>query len=316
MSETSPHSPTPLPPDGSVPDAAPGRSGSGASDPGAPAPDASDPDTPAPAPLAGVAAPIAADAARPEQAALSLRGLRKSFGKTEVVHGISLDVPRGSFYGIVGPNGAGKTTTLSMATGLLRPDAGTAHVLGHDMWTTPLEAKARLGVLADGLRTFDRLTGRELLSYVGLIRGMEPDVVTERSDSLLAALDLAGEDGKLVVDYSAGMTKKILLACALLHAPRLLVLDEPLEAVDPVSGQVIRKILTAYVEGGGTVVLSSHVMELVEGLCSHVAIISGGELLADGTLDEVRQGGSLVQTFIDLVGGGDVAEGSLSWLES
>jgi ABC-2 type transport system ATP-binding protein len=145
---------------------------------------------------------------------------------------------------------------------------------------------------------------------------MEPAVVEERMESLLAALDLAGEDGKLVVDYSAGMTKKILLASALLHAPRLLVLDEPLEAVDPVSAQVIRTILTAYVEGGGTVVLSSHVMELVEGLCTHVAIIAEGQLMADGTLDQVRQGGSLVQTFIGLVGGGDVAEGSLSWLES
>nr|WP_029360363.1 ABC transporter ATP-binding protein [Brachybacterium paraconglomeratum] len=247
---------------------------------------------------------------------MSIRGLRKSFSGTEVVHGLSLDVPQGSFYGIVGPNGAGKTTTLSMATGLLRPDGGTAHVLGHDMWVEPQAAKARLGVLADGLRTFDRLTGRELLTYVGLLRGMEPAVVEERMESLLTALDLAGEDGKLVVDYSAGMTKKILLASALLHAPRLLVLDEPLEAVDPVSAQVIRTILTAYVEGGGTVVLSSHVMELVEGLCSHVAIIADGRLMADGTLDQVRQGGSLVQTFIDLVGGGDVAEGSLSWLES
>ena len=267
-------------------------------------------------PVAGIAAPVSADAAVPESTALSLRGLRKSFDGTEVVHELSLDVPRGSFYGIVGPNGAGKTTTLSMATGLLRPDGGTAHVLGHDMWAVPEQAKARLGVLADGLRTFDRLTGRELLTYVGLVRGMEPAVVEERMESLLTALDLAGEDGKLVVDYSAGMTKKIMLACALLHAPRLLVLDEPLEAVDPVSAQVIRKILTAYVDGGGTVVLSSHVMELVEGLCSHVAIIARGELLADGTLDQVRQGGSLVQTFIDLVGGGDVAEGSLAWLES
>ena len=270
----------------------------------------------APQPISGPAAPVAAEAAIPDRTALSLRGMRKSFDRNEVVRGISLDVPRGSFYGIVGPNGAGKTTTLSMATGLLRPDGGTAHVLGYDMWARPHEAKARLGVLADGLRTFDRLTGRELLTYIGLVRGMEPAVVEERTESLLSALDLAGEDGKLVVDYSAGMTKKILLAGALLHAPRLLVLDEPLEAVDPVSAQVIRKILTAYVDGGGTVVLSSHVMELVEGLCSHVAIIADGELLADGTLDEVRRGGSLVQTFIDLVGGGDLAEGSLSWLES
>ncbi|MDN5686059.1 MAG: ABC transporter ATP-binding protein [Brachybacterium sp.] len=269
-----------------------------------------------PAAVADAAAPVPAEAAVLPESALSIRGLHKSFGRTEVVHGISLDVPRGSFYGMVGPNGAGKTTTLSMATGLLRPDGGTAHVLGTDMWAEPTIAKEQLGVLADGLRTFDRLTGRELLTYVGLIRGMEPDVVQERMESLLAALDLAGEDGKLVVDYSAGMTKKILLASALLHAPRLLVLDEPLEAVDPVSAQVIRKILMAYVDGGGTVVLSSHAMELVEGLCSHVSIIADGELLAAGTLDEVRRGGSLVQTFIDLVGGGDVAEGSLSWLES
>lgn len=250
------------------------------------------------------------------ESALSLRGLRKSFDGTEVVHGISLDVPRGSFYGIVGPNGAGKTTTLSMATGLLRPTDGTAHVLGVDMWAEPDRAKAHLGVLADGLRTFDRLTGPELLTYVGLIRGMDAAVVAERSDSLLAALDLAGEEGKLVVDYSAGMTKKILLACALIHAPRLLVLDEPLEAVDPVSGQVIRRILHAFVAGGGTVVLSSHVMELVEEMCSHVAIIADGAIQAEGSLDEVRAGGSLVQRFIDLVGGGALDEGSLSWLES
>ena len=262
------------------------------------------------------ARPPAPEQAVTAEAALSIRGLRKSFSGTEVVHGISLDVPRGSFYGIVGPNGAGKTTTLSMATGMLRPDGGTAHVAGVDMWAQPERAKAGLGVLADGLRTFDRLTGRELLTYVGLIRGMEADTVATRTDSLLAAFDLAGEEGKLVVDYSAGMTKKILLASALIHAPRLLVLDEPLEAVDPVSAQVIRKILTNYVRNGGTVVLSSHVMELVEGLCTHVAIIAKGELLAAGTLDEVRRGGSLVQTFIDMVGGGAVAEGSLPWLES
>lgn len=250
------------------------------------------------------------------QAALSLRGLVKSFDGTEVVHGISLDVPRGSFYGLVGPNGAGKTTTLSMATGLLRPDAGSAHVLGIDMWAEPERAKAQLGVLADGLRTFDRLTARELLTYVGLIRGMDSVVVEQRIASLLTALGLADEEGKLVVDYSAGMTKKILLACALIHAPRLLVLDEPLEAVDPVSGEVIRRILRQYVAGGGTVILSSHVMQLVEELCTHVAVIADGSVLAHGTLDEVRTGRPLVDRFVEMVGGADVAEGSLSWLDA
>ncbi|MDO5662981.1 MAG: ABC transporter ATP-binding protein [Brachybacterium sp.] len=247
-------------------------------------------------------------------AALSLRGLSKSFDGTEVVHGVDLDVPRGSFYGLVGPNGAGKTTTLSMATGLLRPSAGSAHVLGIDMWAEPARAKAEIGVLADGLRTFDRLTGEELLTYIGLLRGMDPDVLAERIASLLRALDLADETGKLVVDYSAGMTKKILLACALIHSPRLLVLDEPLEAVDPVSAQVIRSILRHYVAAGGTVILSSHVMELVENLCDHVAIIAHGELLVHGTLDEVRRGGSLVDRFIELVGGGQVDDEELSWL--
>lgn len=272
---------------------------------------------PAPnAPVAAPAAPPSQSADHDPQAALSLRGLVKAFERKEVVHGISLDVPRGAFYGLVGPNGAGKTTTLSMATGLLRPDAGSAHVLGIDMWQDAERAKSVMGVLADGLRTFDRLTGRELLTYVGLIRGMDAQVVEERIDSLLQALGLAGEEGKLVVDYSAGMTKKILLACALIHAPRLLVLDEPLEAVDPVSGEVIRRILRQYVAGGGTVILSSHVMALVEELCSHVAVIADGQVLAAGTLDEVRAGRSLNDRFVEMVGGADIAEGSLSWLDS
>lgn len=248
-----------------------------------------------------------------ENSAFELRGLRKSFDGREVVKGITLSVPRGSFYAIVGPNGAGKTTALSMATGLLRPDGGSASILGVDVWSKPNDAKQRVGVLADGLPTFDRLTGRELLTYVGLIRGMDANVVEERTNSLLEAMGLADSEGKLVMDYSAGMTKKILLACALIHAPRLLVLDEPLEAVDPVSAHSIRTFLTAYVNGGGTVVISSHVMELVEGLCSHVAIIADGEVRAQGTLDEVRAGSTLTQRFIDIAGGGE-SQGDLSWL--
>ncbi|MCS6711184.1 ABC transporter ATP-binding protein [Brachybacterium sp. EF45031] len=246
--------------------------------------------------------------------ALDLRDLRKSFDGREVVHGVSLQVPRGSFYGLVGPNGAGKTTTLSMATGLLVPDGGTAQVLGHDVWADPAPAKAVMGVLADGLRTFDRLTGRELLTYVGLLRRLDPAVVEERTQSLLETLGLADEEGKLVVDYSAGMTKKILLACALVHAPRLLVLDEPFEAVDPVSASTIREILLAFVAGGGTVILSSHVMALVEELCTHVAVIAEGQVLAHGELEAVRQGRSLSDRFLELVGGGHVAQGGLAWL--
>jgi ABC-2 type transport system ATP-binding protein len=249
------------------------------------------------------------------QHALQIRGLVKRFGHTLAVGGVDLDVPRGSFYGLVGPNGAGKTTTLSMATGLLRPDAGVVHVLGVDVWADPVAAKSRIGILPDGLRLFDRLTGLQLVTYAGLLRGMERGEVASRAGELLAALGLSEAADKLVVDYSAGMTKKVTLACALVHGPRLLVLDEPFEAVDPVSALTIRGILSRFVEGGGTVVLSSHVMDLVERICSDVAIIAGGQVRAAGSLEEVRGGLSLEDRFLDLVGGSTAVEG-LAWLNT
>ena len=249
-------------------------------------------------------------------AALSLRGLSKSFGSTLAVDSLDLEVPRGSFFGFVGPNGAGKTTTLSMATGLLRPDAGTAHIMGHDVWSDTVRAKQLVGILPDGLRLFDRLTGLQLISYSGLLRGMERTQVVERAHELLGALGLGQEGGTLVVDYSAGMTKKISLACALIHAPRLLVLDEPFEGVDPISTSTIRKILEGYAASGGTVILSSHVMDLVQRFCDRVAIVACGQIRAVGTLEEVRSGMSLEERFVQLVGGQtDVGEG-LAWLRS
>ena len=247
--------------------------------------------------------------------ALSLRGLVKHYGAVRAVDGLDLDVPRGSFFGLVGPNGAGKTTTLSMATGLVRPDAGSVAVLGTDLWADPVAAKRLLGVLPDGVRLFDRLGGRELVTYHGLLRGLPRDVVEDRTAQLLAALGLDDAAEGLVVDYSAGMTKKIALACALVHAPRLLLLDEPFEAVDPVSATTIRAILRQVVDGGGTVVLSSHVMELVEKLCDHVAVVAAGRVVAAGPLDEVRGGGSLEDRFVDLVGAPDRTR-DLSWLRS
>ncbi|SDT39598.1 ABC-2 type transport system ATP-binding protein [Pseudarthrobacter equi] len=247
--------------------------------------------------------------------ALSIRGLAKRFGTKIAVDGISLDVPAGSFYGIVGPNGAGKTTTLSMATGLLRPDFGTALVHGVDVWVNPLEAKRLMGILPDGVRLFDRLTGEQLITYAGLLRGMDRGVVASRVGELLAAMDLAQDAGTLVVDYSAGMTKKIALASALIHAPRLLVLDEPFEAVDPVSASNIRSILDSYVASGGTVIVSSHVMDLVQRMCDHVAVVAGGRVLAAGTVDEVRAGASLEDRFVQLVGGRSHTEG-LEWLRT
>lgn len=247
--------------------------------------------------------------------AISLRGLGKRYGQKIAVNGISLDVPAGSFYGLVGPNGAGKTTALSMATGMLRPDVGQALVHGVDVWKDTRQAKKLLGVLADGVRLFDRLSGRQLVTYSGLLRGMDAAMVAQRTDDLLRVLDLEEAGGKLVVDYSAGMTKKIALATALIHSPRVLVLDEPFEAVDPVSAANIRDILADYVHHGGTVVVSSHVMDLVQRMCSHVAIISAGNLLAAGTVDEVRGEGSLEDTFVDMVGG-RAEGGGLSWLHT
>jgi ABC-2 type transport system ATP-binding protein len=249
-----------------------------------------------------------------EWTALSLRGLVKRFDTKVAVAGVDLDVPAGSFFGLLGPNGAGKTTTLSMAVGLLRPDGGRAEVLGHDVWADPVEAKRVLGVLPDGVRLFDRLTGAELLAYMGLLRGMAPAVVDQRTTELLDVLALADAGRTLVVDYSAGMRKKIGLACALLHAPRLLVLDEPFEAVDPVSGALIRDILQRFVSGGGTVVFSSHVMEVVERLCSHVAIMADGIIRTVGTLAEVRGSRPLEDVFVEVVGGRTATGQELLWL--
>ncbi|HET7397075.1 MAG TPA: ATP-binding cassette domain-containing protein [Intrasporangium sp.] len=256
--------------------------------------------------------PRGAPAAGP---AIAIRGLGKRFGDVIAVRSIDLDVPRGSFFGLVGPNGAGKTTTLSMVTGLLRPDVGHAFVLGRDVWADPVGTKKLLGILPDGLRLFDRLTGFQLVTYAGLLRGLPRDLAAERATLLLAALGLSDAAGKLVVDYSAGMTKKVTLACALVHGPRVLVLDEPFEAVDPVSAATIRHILEGVVDTGGTVVLSSHVMDLVERTCSHVAVIADGSVLAAGRTDEVRGGGTLEDRFVELVGGTTVAEG-LAWLHT
>ncbi|MDC7119991.1 ABC transporter ATP-binding protein [Cellulomonas fimi] len=247
--------------------------------------------------------------------ALALRGLWRRFGEKVAVAGIDLDVPAGSFYGLVGPNGAGKTTTLSMATGLLQPDAGGVWVHGHDLWASPLDVKAMLGVLPDGVKLFDRLTGEQLITYAGLLHGLDRDTTAERTRDLLAAMDLTKDAGTLVVDYSAGMTKKVALACALVHVPRLLVLDEPFEAVDPVSAANIRDILASYVRSGGTVIVSSHVMDLVQRMCDHVAIIAGGHVLAAGTVDDVRGDASLEDRFVDLVGGRVSGEG-LAWLRT
>jgi ABC-2 type transport system ATP-binding protein len=243
-------------------------------------------------------------------------GLHKAFRATVAVDHVDLTVLPGSFFGLVGPNGAGKTTALSMAVGLLRPDAGRSEVLGVDVHADPVRARQLMGVLPDGLAMPERLTGRELLTLIGEMRGLDPDVITRRTQDLLEVMGLAGAERTLIVDYSSGMRKKIGLAAALLHAPRLLVLDEPFEAVDPVSASTLRAILAGVVAGGGSVVLSSHVMTLVEQLCDTVAVMARGAVVAAGPLDEVRDGRSLEETFIRLAGAEVSGAQGLSWLSS
>ena len=273
--------------------------------------------------LAGVDETALTPSVRGERAAapelgdevLVIAGLTKRFDEKVAVDDVALTVRAGSFYGIVGPNGAGKTTTMSMVTGLLRPDAGTVTVNGIDVWRDPLTAKRSIGVLPDRLRLFDRLTGAQLLHYSGALRGLDAEEIRRRSADLVAAFGLEDAVGRLVTDYSAGMAKKVALACAMIHSPRLLVLDEPFESVDPVSAANVVEILQDYVAHGGTVVLSSHGMDFIQRICDHVAIIVNGRVLAAGTMDEVRAGRTLEERFVALAGGRRTAEG-FSWLHS
>jgi ABC-2 type transport system ATP-binding protein len=246
--------------------------------------------------------------------ALQVRGLHKAYGGKVAVAALDLDIPASSFFGLVGPNGAGKTTTLKMCTGLLRPDAGAVWVDGTEVWHNLVRAKAVIGVLPEDLLLFERLTGSELLTFNGLLRGLPADTVADRSRELLEIFGLTDAAATMVIDYSHGMKKKIGLACALIHGPRVLFLDEPFEAVDPVSARSIRTVLERHIESGATVVFSSHVMELVERLCDRVAIMHQGRLVADGPTDEVRAGTSLEDAFVRLVGGERTSGSDFGWL--
>lgn len=244
---------------------------------------------------------------------LSTESLTKSYGNVIAAGDIDLVVREGSFTGVVGPNGAGKTTTLSMITGLLRPTSGRVTVHGIDVWEDGPAAKRILGVLPDRLRLFDRLTGAQLLFYSGILQGLEESVVNERARELAAAFGLESALGRLVSDYSAGMQKKIALACSMIHAPKVLVLDEPFEAIDPVSAANVTEILEKFVAGGGSVIMSSHSLDLIQRICDHVAVIIDGEMIAQGTVDEVRDGVSLEERFIDLIQRSQ-DEGGMEWL--
>jgi len=265
--------------------------------------------TPRPAAVSLAAIPVSDDSA------LSVRGLTKYFGGAAAVDGIDLEVRAGSFFGIVGPNGAGKTTTLSMVTGLLRPDDGAVRVFGVDLWQNPRLAKQKIGVLPDRLRLFDRLTGSEFLYHAGALRGLDRATIAQRSADLSTAFGLDHSLHRLVSDYSAGMTKKIAIAAAMIHAPRLLVLDEPFESVDPVSTSVVLDVLARFTEAGGTVVLSSHSMELTERVCDAIAVVVDGQVLAEGPIAEVLDGRTLEERFVELAGGEAAVKG-MEWLQN
>jgi len=252
-------------------------------------------------------------------AAIEARGLVKRFGSKAAVSQLDLNVPVGSWFGLVGPNGAGKTTTIKMVVGLLRPDEGTVQIDGIEVWPDPRAAKQRIGVLPDDLRLFERLSGIEHLVYLGLLRGIDRGDVEHRAAQLLDILGLTESRDDLVADYSTGMRKKFALAAALLHAPSVLLLDEPFESVDPVSSRVIVEVLQQYRASGGTVVFSSHVMDTVERLCDEVAIVAAGNVVRSGALADIRgpQWQRLEDIFIESVGAMSTTSGDeLQWLGS
>jgi ABC-2 type transport system ATP-binding protein len=247
--------------------------------------------------------------------AIETHALTRWFGERAAVSELSLAVPEGAFFGFLGPNGAGKSTTMRMLTGLLAPTSGGARILGLDLAREPLRVKRQIGVVPDGLALFERLSGAEQLRLHGQLYGLERREAGRRADELLAALELSGDGAKLVADYSHGMKKRLALGCALIHAPRLLFLDEPFEGIDAVAVTGIRRMLQDLVARGRmTIFLTSHVLEVVERLVTHVGIIREGRLVAQGTLDEVRGAGTLEEVFIRTVGEERGAPQTLSWL--
>ena len=247
--------------------------------------------------------------------AVETSNLVRRFGDFTAVDHVNLKVERGSFFGFLGPNGAGKSTTIKMLTGLLAPTSGRIRVLGRDIQTEPLEGRRRIGVVPEDLNLFERLTGAEMLAFTGRMYGLGKAEIAERAPELLSLMDLGDDPKKLIVEYSHGMKKKLSLACALIHRPEILFLDEPFEGVDAIASRTLKDLLSRLTERGLTVFLTSHVLEIVERLCSDIAIIAQGKLLASGPLDELRKGisvdgdgtqhgpVSLEEYFIQIVGG-------------
>ena len=239
---------------------------------------------------------------------IRLQGLTKRYGKFTAVDGIDLDVPRGELFGLLGPNGAGKTTSIRMIAGILRPTSGTVTVGGIDIQARPLEAKARLGYIPDRPFVYDKLTGGEFLRFAAALYGLQGPVVERRIDELLGVFELAPWKGELTETYSHGMRQKLIIASALVHRPELIIVDEPMVGLDPKSARLLKDLFRQYVSRGGTVIMSTHTMEIAEAMCDRIAIVHRGKLAAHGTMAELRQqtsseGMSLEDLFLKLTGG-------------
>jgi ABC-2 type transport system ATP-binding protein len=250
--------------------------------------------------------------------AVETRGLTRDFGSFRAVDGIDLAVPAGSFYGFLGPNGAGKSTTIKCLTGLLRPTAGTMRILGTDPMTDSVSVKRRIGVVPEDLALFERLTAPETLSFIAQVHGLDAATARSRANDLLTVMDLKSAGQALVTDFSHGMRKKLSLAAALIPAPRLLFLDEPFEGIDAVASRQIRELLLSFVSRGGTIFLTSHILEIVERLSTHIGVIASGRLVAQGSIAELRSGTgmgkSLEELFIGLVGAESQTTPPLDWI--
>lgn len=249
--------------------------------------------------------------------AIETKLLTRFFGDFCAVKQVNVQVARGTLYGFLGPNGAGKSTTIKMLTGILAPTSGDVSILGLNPWNSreAIEIKKQIGVVPENLALFDNLTAREYLTFVGRMYLLPRDTIRSRSEELLSVLRLEDVEKKLTLEYSHGMKKKLALAAALLPNPDLLFLDEPFEGVDAVTSRVIRDLLAGFVTRGSTVFVTSHVLEIVERICTHVGIIANGELVEQTSLDELRQSNSLEQRFLETVGSNDDEKPNLHWLE-
>jgi len=263
-----------------------------------------------------------------ETAAIQTRGLTRRFGELTAVDDVTFSVAQGQFFGFLGPNGAGKSTTNKMLTGLLEPSAGAIEILGQPFAAGSLDLKRQIGVVPEGMALFGRLTAPEYLRFVGRMYGLDRETANQRTDELLDFMQLSNETRKLVTDFSHGMQKKLALAAAVIHGPKVLFLDEPFEGVDAIAAGMLKAMLQRMISRGVTIFLTTHVLEIVERLCSHVAIISQGRLVANGSLDELRTGVAsslpgleqgqrltLEQIFLSIVGAaGQESAQELSWL--